>query len=70
MRVITYDKVTDIFCLVDEFCKNFEFVRTNGSRQTRYSGGLLKLENPQWAGFSVSNFICRLMTEAKSKFPD
>lgn len=22
--MITYDKVTDIFCIVDEFCKNFE----------------------------------------------
>jgi hypothetical protein len=22
--MITYDKVTDIFCLTDEFCKNFE----------------------------------------------
>ena len=22
--MITYDKVTDIFCIADEFCKNFD----------------------------------------------
>ena len=27
--MITYDKVTDIFCIVDEFCKNFEKTTNN-----------------------------------------
>ena len=27
--MITYDKVTDIYCIVDEFCKNFEKTTAN-----------------------------------------
>lgn len=27
--MITYDKVTDIFCITDEFCKNFERTTSN-----------------------------------------
>lgn len=38
--MITYDKVSDIFCIVDEFCKNFEQTTKNfiiGKRSTRPS---------------------------------
>ena len=27
--MITYDKITDIFCIADEFCKNFEKTTRN-----------------------------------------
>ena len=29
IAMITYDKVTDIYCIVDEFCKNFELTTKN-----------------------------------------
>ena len=38
--MITYDKVSDIFCIVDEFCKNFEHTTKNfiiGKRSRRPS---------------------------------
>ncbi len=38
--MITYDKVSDIFCIVDEFCKNFEQTTKNfiiGKRSRRPS---------------------------------
>jgi len=59
--MITYDKVSDIFCTVDEFCKNFEKT-TKSFIIGKSSGRPSKMSNSEVISilllFQMSGFKC------------
>ena len=56
---ITKDKITEFFCIIDDFCQEYDKeIARMSICEPRTGWG-------QWAGVMDSNLILRVMTEAR-----
>lgn len=55
----TEDKVTEIFCMVDDFCKFFEAMSTKYTLKTIEKRNITQMEHSKHRGFD--NFIVNLL---------
>lgn len=69
---ITKDKVTELFCIIDEFYKVFDaenagkqYATISGVMPTKCSKALPQTEREQWDGVMGSSYIWLVMIEVR-----